>query len=70
METGGTSEILEHGVSGLLAHDAESLADAVARLAADDALRQRLAEGGRTRAEAYSPAALVPRYEAAYRRLR
>ena len=69
MATGGTSEILEHDRSGLLAHDADSLADAVARLAADDALRHRLAEGARVRAEAFSPAALVPRYEAAYRRL-
>ena len=69
MKTGGTSEILEDGVSGLLAQDVDGLADAVGRLASDDALRHRLAEAARARAEAYAPAALVPRYEAAYKRL-
>jgi hypothetical protein len=36
-------------------------------IAGDDVLRARL--GGRARAAAFSPAALVPRYEDVYRRL-
>jgi len=69
MDTGGTREILEHERSGLLVRDAAGLGEAVARLAGDDALRARLAEGARARAAAFAPAALVPRYEAVYRRL-
>lgn len=70
MDTGGTREILEDGRSGLVVPDAAGLSEAVGRLAGDAALRRRLAEGARARAEAFSPAALVPRYEAVYRRLR
>jgi glycogen(starch) synthase len=70
MDTGGTPEIIDDGQSGLVVSDAAALSDAVARLAADAALRRRLAEGGRARAEAFSPAALIPRYVAVYRRLR
>jgi glycosyltransferase involved in cell wall biosynthesis len=70
MDTGGTREIIEDDRSGLVVSDAASLADAVARLARDEPLRRRLAEGARERAEAFSPAALIPRYEAVYRRLR
>jgi glycosyltransferase involved in cell wall biosynthesis len=69
MDTGGTREILEGADSGLLVESAAGLSDAVARLAGDDALRRRLAEGARHRAEAFSPATLIPRYEAVYRRL-
>jgi glycosyltransferase involved in cell wall biosynthesis len=69
MDTGGTREILGDGESGLLVRDAEGLGDAVARIAHDDALRARLREGARERARAFSPAALLPRYEAVYRRL-
>ena len=70
MDTGGTREIVEDGRSGLVVQDAAALAEAVRRLAGDVPLRRRLAEGARARAEAFSPAALVPRYEAVYRRLR
>jgi glycosyltransferase involved in cell wall biosynthesis len=69
MDTGGTREILEDGRSGLLVEDTAQLGEAVARLAGDDALRRRLGEGARARAAAFAPAALVPRYEAVYRRL-
>lgn len=69
MDTGGTREILEDGRSGLLVPDAARLGEAVARLAGDDALRARLGEGARARGAAFGPAALVPRYEAVYRRL-
>lgn len=68
METGGTREILT-GDSGLLVPDVGALGEAVARLAGDDALRGRLSEAARVRGEAFAPAALVPRYEAVYRRL-
>ena len=70
MDTGGTREIVEDGRSGLVVSDAAALADAVGRLTADEPLRRRLGEGARERAEAFSPAALIPRYEAVYRRLR
>jgi glycosyltransferase involved in cell wall biosynthesis len=69
MDTGGTREILEDGESGLVVGGAGDLAEAVSRLAADEGLRRRLREGGRARAAAFAPEALVPRYEAVYRRL-
>jgi glycogen synthase len=69
MDTGGTGEILEDGRSGLLVRDAAGLGEAVARLAGDDVLRARLADGARARAAAFAPAVLVPRYESVYRRL-
>jgi glycogen synthase len=70
MDTGGTGEILGAEQGGLLAKDEGGLADAVARIVGDAALRQRLREAARVRASAFSPEALVPRYEAVYRRLR
>ncbi|PYQ21125.1 MAG: hypothetical protein DMF81_16425 [Acidobacteria bacterium] len=70
MDTGGTREILEDGRGGLVVEGAAALSEAVGRLGRDEGLRRRLAEGARQRAEAFSPAALVPRYEAVYRRLR
>ncbi len=69
MGTGGTREILEDGVSGLLVGDVASLSAAIARLANDAALRERLGAGARERARAFSAQALVPRYEAVYRSL-
>jgi hypothetical protein len=46
-----------------------ALGEAVGRLVADEALRARLAAGARDRARAFAPDSLIPRYEAAYRRL-
>ncbi len=69
MDTGGTREILGPGEAGLVVADAGGLADAVGRLVRDPALRARTSEAARARAEAFSPEALVPRYEAVYRRL-
>jgi glycosyltransferase involved in cell wall biosynthesis len=69
MATGGTREILIDGESGLVVADVAALGDAVGRLAGDPALRQRIVEGARDRSRAFAPAALVPRYEAVYRRL-
>jgi glycogen(starch) synthase len=69
METGGTREILGEGEAGLLVRDSAALSEAVGRLAGDAALRARVAEAARARSAAFSPQALVPRYEAVYRRL-
>jgi glycosyltransferase involved in cell wall biosynthesis len=68
METGGTAEILGPG-GGLLVRDAGGLAAALAGIVGQAGLRETLAEAARARAAAYSPEALVPRYEAVYRRL-
>ena len=68
METGGTTEILGPG-GGLLVRDAEALGDALRRIVTDPVLRDDLRGAARERAGAYAPAALVPRYEAVYRRL-
>jgi glycosyltransferase involved in cell wall biosynthesis len=69
MDTGGTREILADEQGGLVARDAAGLSEALRRLCDDSALRQRLTEAARARARAFSPEALVPRYEAVYRRL-
>ena len=67
MDTGGTSELIEDEVSGLLSHDVEGLGDSVRLIVHDPAVRSRLKEGAMRRARAFSPAALIPRYEAIYR---
>ncbi len=67
MDTGGTGEILQDEGSGLVVSDAAGLPSAIARLVQDQDLAARLREGARDRATAFSPAALVPRYEAVYR---
>jgi len=69
METGGTREILGGTDAGLLVTDVGALADAVARIASDAALRERMRDAARARADAFSPPALISRYEAVYRRL-
>jgi len=69
MDTGGTREIFGDVESGLLAPDAAGLGDALGRLLGDAGLRSRVREAALTRAQAFSPAQLIPRYEAVYRRL-
>jgi glycosyltransferase involved in cell wall biosynthesis len=69
MDTGGTREILEHEKSGLVVRDEPGLAEAIARLAQDDRLRERIRDGALDRARAFSPEVLVPRYEAVYKTL-
>jgi len=67
LDTGGTSELIEPQISGLLAADVAELGDAVSRIVHDDAVRTQLKEGASARAEAFAPEALIPRYEALYR---
>jgi glycogen synthase len=71
MDTGGTREILGEGggAAGLVVRDAEGLTEAVAGIVGDAALRRDLSDRARARAAAFSPAVLVPRYQAVYRRL-
>jgi glycosyltransferase involved in cell wall biosynthesis len=65
---GGIPEIVGHDREGLLVEpgDAGALAGALARIADDDALRDRLAANALLRARAYTAAAVVPQVEAAY----
>ena len=67
MDTGGTSELIKDDVSGLLARNVGQLGDALARIVHDPLVRSRLKEGAAIRARAFSPATLIPRYEAIYR---
>jgi glycosyltransferase involved in cell wall biosynthesis len=67
MDTGGTSELIEHETSGLLARDVEQLGDALGRIVHDASVRSRLKEGAASRARAFCPEVLIPRYEALYR---
>ncbi|MGE0452877.1 MAG: glycosyltransferase family 4 protein [Vicinamibacteria bacterium] len=69
LDTGGTREILEHGVSGLVADDDGALAEAIRRLTSEPKLRESIGQGARQRARHFSPERLVPLYEAVYRRL-
>ena len=69
MATGGTRELLGPDGAGLVADDVAGLAEAVALLAGDDALRARTRDAALARSEAFTPATLIPRYEDAYRRI-
>ena len=69
---GGIPEVAEDGRSGLLVQAAnpEPLAAAVTALLDDPAWRRRLGTAAQQRAESvFSAAAVVPRYEALYRRV-
>jgi glycosyltransferase involved in cell wall biosynthesis len=70
METGGTSDIVEHGASGLLSTTAEELGDHVARLASDrpfaDALARRAREHAQTH---FDTGRVIGRVETLYRDL-
>jgi glycosyltransferase involved in cell wall biosynthesis len=70
--TGGIVDVLDDGVSGLLAPpgDAPALADALLRLATDAALRGRLGAAARARAEArFDEAAAATAYGSLFREL-
>jgi glycosyltransferase involved in cell wall biosynthesis len=51
MDTGGTGDIVQHDVTGLVSHDAAGLARDAARLARDPALADRLGSAARAHAE-------------------
>ena len=64
----GTSYVNAHGESGLVVppRDSELLAEAIARLLADDALRARLARGARARAALFTADRMVQEIQAVY----
>ena len=69
---GGIPEVVDDGRTGLLAPfgDVAALARGLERLIDDPALRAALGDAGRTRAaDRFSPAAIIPQYEALYRRV-
>ena len=67
MDTGGTRDIVSHGVTGLLSATPEALGDDVARLVADRALAGRLAAGARAHVDAqFDAPSVVGRIEALY----
>jgi N-acetyl-alpha-D-glucosaminyl L-malate synthase BshA len=69
---GGIPEVVENGVSGVLvpAGDAGALTSALEDLIRDPARRKALGQAAQARARAlFSAEAIVPRYEALYRRL-
>ncbi len=65
--TGGTPEIVEDGVNGLLRRDAASLGRAVAGLLADEAWRERLRAGAqRVARERWAPDVVAAKMEQLY----
>jgi glycosyltransferase involved in cell wall biosynthesis len=70
MDTGGTRDIIEPGVTGLLSTSPDGLADDVRRLRGDAALRQRLGNAARLKIEReFDADAVVARIDALYREL-
>jgi len=70
MCTGGTADIVEHGVTGLLSQTADGLADDLRRLADDPSLRLRLGAAARERAWRFDAAGVVERIEGLYAAVR
>jgi glycogen(starch) synthase len=67
MDTGGTRDVIEHGVTGLLSTSPDGLAEDVRRLRADAALRRRLGDAARLKVEReFDADAVVARVEALY----
>jgi glycosyltransferase involved in cell wall biosynthesis len=65
---GGLRDIVVDGETGLLVppDDRVALVDAMQRLISDDGLRERLGAAAAARAQTFSPAAILPRFEEAY----
>jgi glycosyltransferase involved in cell wall biosynthesis len=70
MKTGGTGDIIEHGVSGLLSATPNELGDHVGRLASERVLADSLARRAREHVDRhFDTARVVIRFEALYRDL-
>jgi glycosyltransferase involved in cell wall biosynthesis len=70
MDTGGTRDIIQPGVTGLLSTSPEGLAEDVRRLRQDERLRARLSAAARDKVEReFDSAAVVARVEDIYKRL-
>jgi glycogen(starch) synthase len=70
MDTGGTRDIVEPGVTGLLSSSPEGLADDVRRLRQDAALRERLGNAARRRVDnEFDAPRVVARVERLYQQL-
>ncbi len=69
-DTGGLSEIVDHGVTGLLVRpgDATALREAIDRLAGAPSLRDEMGANARVRVLRFSTSAVLPRLEAVYAR--
>ena len=67
-DAGGPAEVIDHGVNGLLypPGDADALAQALRRLAADPVLRHRLGEAAIERARDFTPARIAPQVMEVY----
>jgi glycosyltransferase involved in cell wall biosynthesis len=65
---GGHTDMIVHGETGLLVPlgDVAALANAMQRLIADSALRERLGEAARERARLFTPKVAMPRLERLY----
>lgn len=70
MNTGGTPDIIEHGVTGLLSTTADGLGDDLKRLVEDGALRRRLGAAASERASRFDAPVVVERVEQLYLDLR
>jgi glycosyltransferase involved in cell wall biosynthesis len=68
---GGLTDIVGDGESGLLVTPGsiDELADAMARLIADPALRQRMGEAGLQRVRRFQESTVIPQYERLYQEL-
>ncbi|MFN8170096.1 MAG: glycosyltransferase family 4 protein [Candidatus Nanopelagicales bacterium] len=66
----GISSFVHHEVEGLLAADDRGMVEAIARIATDDALRERIAEHNRTTEPAQSWPKVLADVDAAYARAR
>jgi len=70
MDTGGTRDIVIHEETGLLSQSAQGLGDHVARLRADEPLRDRLGRAARERTErVFDAGSVIDRVESLYRDL-
>ncbi len=67
-DIGGLPDVVVDGETGVLfpGGDDRALAAAMQRLLADPDLRERMGRAGRERAAEFTPAAVLPRFEAAY----